>query len=66
MFVLKTASLYFLGFFVSLFLLEQIEGYVSFVESPYNSLLDVLWAAIYFTLFFTLFDQYVLKRLLKK
>jgi|GEM_PF-6924460 len=63
--ILKVAALYFFGFFVSLLLLGQAENWFSFIESPYKNFEDIVYGALYFTLFFTLFDQYVLKKLLK-
>ncbi len=63
--ILKVAGLYFLGFFVSLLLLEQVEVWISFIESPYKNIEDIVYGSLYFTVFFTLFDQYVFKKLLK-
>lgn len=63
--ILKVAALYFLGFFVSLLLLEQAEIWISFIKSPYKNFEDIVYGALYFTFFFTLFDQYVLKKFLK-
>jgi len=63
--ILKVAALYFIGFFVSLLLLGQAESWIGFIESPYKDFEDIVYGALYFTFFFTLFDQYVLKKLLK-
>ncbi|MCH2055731.1 MAG: hypothetical protein MK214_03765 [Thalassotalea sp.] len=61
--ILKIAGLYFLGFFVSLLLLEQVASLTTFIESPYKNFEEIAWGALYFTFFFTLFDHFILKRL---
>lgn len=63
--ILKVAGLYFMGFFISLLLLEQLASLTNFIESPYKNFKDIAWGALYFTFFFTLFDQFVLKKLSK-
>lgn len=61
----KVAIFYFLGFLASTLLLELLDNYFQFIVSPYHSVDDIVFGALFFTFFFTLFDKFVLRAWLK-
>ncbi|PCC14007.1 hypothetical protein CIK86_12510 [Pseudoalteromonas sp. JB197] len=62
---LKVAVLYYLLFFVSLYLLKFVSTFFEIIDYPYEGVVDILFASIYFTVLFTLFDHIFFKHFLK-
>ena len=64
--MLKVATLYFLSFFVSLIVVNWLSANTSFIEFPYRDAKEMLLGSVYFTIVFTLFDWFILRKMVNK